>query len=81
MTPSTGSVRALSSARALAPAGRDLDKLSAAMDANWEGVYGLADRVADRVVREGDKGAFCEPCVERLAPASARYYHDWMSKL
>ena len=72
---------ALKLARALAPAGRDLNKLSAAMDEHWRDVYGLADKVADRIVRDGVKGEFCEPCVERLQPANAHFDPDWMSKL
>merc|ERR1711871_1807564 len=64
-------------ARALQPAGRDREKLAAAMDANWKLIYDLADKIADRHVRDGRKSKFVEPIVERLQPAATTFDADW----
>jgi hypothetical protein len=72
---------ALSLARKLAPAGRDLKKLAAAMDANWREIYGLAELIADRHVRDGECASFLEPVVDRFRPAVTTYDHDWKEKL
>lgn len=77
-----GEARAsLSLGKKLAAAGRDLPKLAAAMDANWQEVYGLADMVAARHIATGRKGEFLEPCVERLKGAATSFDHDWKSKV
>jgi len=68
-------------ARKLAPAGRDLNKLAAAMGENWREVYGLADLIAARHVRTGKSGAFCEPVTDRLIPAETSFDHDWKAKV
>ena len=68
-------------ARKLAPAGRDLNKLAAAMDENWREVYELAELVAERHMRSGESGAFCEPVTERLMPAATTFDHDWKAKV
>ena len=52
---------ALSLARALQPAGRDLKKLAKAMDENWREIYALADVIAERHIRTGRCAAFREP--------------------
>lgn len=68
---------ALSLARKLAPAGRDMKKMSNLMTEHWEEFYALADHVADRIIRETPKGAFLEPVVERIQPFSRDYDKDW----
>jgi len=73
-------VAALKLAQQLAPAGRDPAKLSAAMDANWAEIYGLADLIAARHVRTGTKSAFIEPAVDRLRPAGTAFDSDWMAR-
>ena len=74
---------ALRLARALAPAGRDRDKLAAAMDANWREVYELAELVADRHIRDAAQGVeFPEgPVVERFRAAATGFDADWKAKL
>ena len=68
---------ALALARKLAPAGRDLTKLEAAMDGAWRETYALADLVAERHLRTGPRSAFPEPATERLLPAATTFDHDW----
>jgi len=75
------SMAALSLARKLAPAGRDLEKMQALMDEHWREIYELADMVADRHQRDGKKSEFCEPIVNRFWPSSSSYDDDWKSKL
>jgi acyl-CoA oxidase len=77
---SAETMAALRLARKLAPAGRDLEKLSAAMNTHWREIYDLADHIAERHIRSGAPGQF-EPTVERLIPAEAVYDHDWKQKL
>ena len=79
---SAETMSAIGLARKLAPAGRDLGKLAAAMDENWRDVYELAELVAERHMRSSEGGrAFCEPAVERLIPAARTFDHDWKSKV
>jgi len=77
----TETVAALSLARKLAPAGRDIEKLAAAMNENWREIYDLADLIADRHLRTGARSAFLEPPVERLRPASPEFDSEWKAKL
>ena len=72
---------AISLARKLAPAGRDIEKLPAAMNDNWREIYDLADMIADRHIRNGRRSAFMEPAVQRLRPAIAEFDADWKAKL
>jgi acyl-CoA oxidase len=77
---------AISLARKLAPAGRDLEKMAAAMDANWREVYALADLVCARHVREGSGTGpgfeFPEgPPVEQLWPQATAFDEAWKEKL
>jgi hypothetical protein len=75
-------VAALSLARKLAPAGRDPQKLAAAMDASWRQVYELADLVAARRIRDGAPGTFVEGRFEeRLRPASTDFDARWKERL
>ena len=68
--------------RKLQPAGRDLPKLAAAMDANWREIYDLADQIADRHLRTGLRSTFLEGTpVERLLPAATYFDADWKGKL
>jgi len=73
---------ALSLARALQPAGRDLNKLAKAMDENWREIYALADVIAERHIRTGRKGAFLEGTpTDRHMPAATHFDAAWKSKL
>jgi len=72
---------AISLARKLAPAGRDVDKLAAAMNENWREIYDLAELIADRHIRNGTKSKFVETAVERLRPALASFDAEWKDKL
>ena len=72
---------ALLLASKLKPAGRDLTKLSVAMDENWRAIYGLANLIEERHIRDGVKSAFLEPVVERLAPASVEFDGEWKEKI
>ena len=74
---STEILAALSLARKLAPAGRDLAKLEEAMDASWREIYDLAELVAERHLKTGPRSAFPEPATERLLPAGIVFDHDW----
>ena len=76
----THSTRFLAASMATPAAGRDPAKLSAAMDANWAEIYGLADLIAARHVRTGTKSAFIEPVVDRLRPAGTAFDSDWMAR-
>lgn len=73
---------ALRLAQKLAPAGRDAQRLAAAMDAHWRDIYALADHVAARHIRDGPRGAFLEgPTVQRMRTASTAYDHGWKEKV
>mmetsp|Transcript_84433 Transcript_84433/g.240004 ORF Transcript_84433/g.240004 Transcript_84433/m.240004 type:complete len:344 (-) Transcript_84433:846-1877(-) len=72
---------ALSLARKLAPAGRDLEKMAALMDEHWREIYDLADMVSDRHQRDGKRSSFVEPIVNRFWPSSSSYDEDWKEKL
>lgn len=73
---------AISLARKLSPAGRDLERLSKLMDENWEEFYLLADQVSDRIVRNMPKGSFVEgQAVERIKPYYREYDFDWKRRV
>jgi len=72
---------ALSLGRKLAPAGRDVEKLSVAMDKHWREIYDLAEQITARHIRKGERGTFCEPVVDRLLTAATEFDHDWKDKL
>jgi len=72
---------ALLLASKLKPAGRDLKKMAVAMDENWRSIYGLAELIEERHIRDGVKGQFIEPVVERLVPASLEFDSDWKEKI
>jgi len=72
--------QALQLAQKLSGAGKDREKQQAAMEANWKDIYQLADTVAERHIREGAKGVFCEPIVERLRPSSKAFDENWQAK-
>ena len=74
---------ALSLARTLGAVPRgDRRALSDAMDANWREIYGLAELIAARHVREGERGVFVEgDVVERLQCAATDFDHAWKEKL
>lgn len=72
--------QALLLAQKLNGAGRDRGKQQAAMEANWQDIYELADTVADRHIRNGEKGQFCEPIVERLRRSATTFDEDWQAK-
>ena len=61
--------------------GRDLKKVAVAMDENWRSIYGLAELIEERHIRDGVKGQFIEPVVERLVPASLEFDSDWKEKI
>jgi len=65
----------------LTPAGRDVEKLAVAMDDNWRELYGLAELVAARHMRQGSSAAFIEPMVDRLRPAATTFDHGWKAQL
>jgi len=66
----------------LQPAGRDAAKLAKAMDENWREIYALADLVAERHMRTGQRGAFLEgETVERMMPAATEFDAEWKEKL
>ena len=71
---------AISVAMRLQPAGRDPAKLGAAMDAHWRQIYDLAEAIAARHMRTGERGAFLEPAVDRIQPSSPRFDHDWKAE-
>lgn len=75
-------VAALRLAQKMAPAGRDLKKMAAALEANWKDLYALADLVCDRHIRGAVPGrTFLEPCVDRLRGADLAYDLEWKSKI
>ena len=78
---STEAIAAINLARKLAPAGRDHQKLGKAMDENWKEIYALADMVCERHISDHRKGAFLEPCTERLQKAEIDFDADWKAKL
>ncbi|KNC76209.1 hypothetical protein SARC_11278 [Sphaeroforma arctica JP610] len=80
-TNSAEAIAAISLARKLAPAGRDLQKMAAALDVNWRELYGLSDMICERHINSTQGSKFIEPCVERLRASSNEYDHDWKSKL
>ena len=51
--------------------------MAVAMDENWRSPYGLAEPIEERHIRDGVKGQFIEPVVERLVPASLEFDSDW----
>jgi len=77
----TETLAAMGLARKLAPAGRDVHKLAAAMNEHWRDVYELADLIAFRHMNTGASGAFCEPVIDRLIPAVTTFDHDWKAKV
>jgi len=73
---------ALSLARKLQPAGRDLEKLAAAMNTYWRDVYALADIIADRFEETCTPSAFIEGTpVERIKPAEKTWDDQWKEKV
>lgn len=78
----TETMAAMALARKLAPAGRDVQKMANAMDANWRDIYGLADLVCARHISQSPKDqTFVEPIVQRLTGASVEFDHDWKAKI
>jgi len=72
---------ALSLGRTLGAA-KGKEALSEAMDLNWKEVYGLADAVAARHIRDGEKLSFVEgPVVERLVRGATEFDASWKEKL
>ena len=55
--------------------------MAVAMDENWRSIYGLAELIEERHIRDGVKGQFIEPVVERLVPASLEFDSDWKEKI
>jgi len=72
---------AISLARKLAPAGRDLEKMSGLMDKHWREIYDLAEHITARHMRTGEKGTFCEPMVDRGIASDPTFDHEWKEKL
>ena len=72
---------ALSLARKLAPAGRDLQKMDALFAEHWEDIYHLAELIEERHISSTPPAAFIEPLVERLVGADARYDTEWKKEL
>ena len=50
------------------------------MEENWKEIYELADTVADRHIRDGAKGQFCEPVVQRLRRSATTFDEGWQAK-
>eukprot|EP01134_Creolimax_fragrantissima_P001952 CFRG1952T1 len=78
---SAEAVAALQLARKLAPAGRNLEKMAAALDENWREMYALADMISDRHIATSPGSKFIEPCVNRLKGAATAFDHDWKDKI
>jgi acyl-CoA oxidase len=74
-------VAAAALARRLAAAGKDLAKLSDAMDASWRELYALADRICDRHIATGARARFPEPCVDRFVPRTLEFDWGWKASL
>lgn len=75
------SFAALSLARKLAPAGRDVQKMAIAMDTNWKSVYELARLIELRHIKTQKPATFIEPIQERFTPSATTFDTNWKEKL
>jgi len=52
------------------------------MEENWREMYDLADMIAERHIRTGERGTFLEGTpVERHMPAATHFDTEWKAKL